>query len=155
MELLRRELAIDATHVPARAEEGSPKPSIVSSPGRLSLDRADSDHAPHLGDGRLLPLGVTTPRRSRVIPHVMTLSEAGPPGFRFDFLIWYGTWVSKKTPADIVRVLAEAIASVLTDPELQKWLIGRDAYPLAMSQSEFARFVRREVDVAARIAAIG
>jgi tripartite-type tricarboxylate transporter receptor subunit TctC len=59
------------------------------------------------------------------------------------------------TPADIVRVLAEAIASALTDPELQKWLIEHDGDPLGMSHSEFAGFVRREAEVATRIAAVG
>lgn len=97
---------------------------------------------------------MTTSRRSRVIPQVDALSEAGPSGFEFDFPIWYGTWVSSKTPADIVRVLSEAVSSALTDPELRKWLIERDGDPLAMSQSEFALFVRRETDMAARIAAV-
>jgi tripartite-type tricarboxylate transporter receptor subunit TctC len=110
---------------------------------------------PHLDDGRLVPLGVTTSRRSRVIADVITLSEAGPPGFRFDFPIWYGTWVSSKTPPHTVHILAEAIASALTDPEFQKWLIQHDGDPLAMSQSEFARFVRGEAQMAARIAAAG
>jgi tripartite-type tricarboxylate transporter receptor subunit TctC len=63
--------------------------------------------------------------------------------------------VSSKTPAHIVRVLAEAIAWALTDPELQKWLIEHDGDALTMSQSEFARFVRREAQMAARIAAVG
>jgi hypothetical protein len=43
-----------------------------------------------------------------------------------------------------MRILAEAIASALTDSELQKWLIEHDGDPLGMSHSEFARFVRRE-----------
>jgi tripartite-type tricarboxylate transporter receptor subunit TctC len=156
MELLRRELAIDATHVPAQAKEG-----IAETIDHVIVGESDLMIAPiaitlpHLGDDRLIPLGVTTLRRSRVIPDVVTLSEAGPSGFRFDFPIWYGTWVSSMTPPDIVWILAEAIASALTDPELQKWLIEHDGDPLGMSHAEFARFVRMEAEVAARIAAIG
>jgi Tripartite tricarboxylate transporter family receptor/Major Facilitator Superfamily len=115
--LLTRELTIDATHVPAQAKEGiaetinhviAGETDLMISPIAITL--------PHLDDGRLVPLGVTTSRRSRVIPEVVTLSEAGPPGFRFDFPIWYGTWVSSKTPAHNVRVLAEASPGRLRIP---------------------------------------
>lgn len=156
MELLKQGLEIDATHIPAQAEEGIAETILHILNGETDVAIAPiAITLPHLGDGRLVPLGVTTSRRSRVIPDVVTLSEAGPPAFQFDFPIWYGTWVSSKTPQEIVRVLAEAIASALIDPELQKWLLGHDGDPLAMSQPEFAWFVRREADVAARIAAIG
>ena len=52
-------------------------------------------------------------------------------------------------------VLAEAIRSALEDPELRDWLTEHDADPFDMSQSEFAMFVRREADMAARIATVG
>lgn len=76
-------------------------------------------------------------------------------GFRFDFPIWYGTWVPSKTTPEVVRVLAEAIGSALEEPELRSWLTEHDAEPFAMSQSEFVLFVRSEADIASRIAAAG
>ena len=47
---------------------------------------------PHIRDGKLLPLGVTTARRSTLLPEVPTIAEAGVAGF--DFPIWYGIWVA-------------------------------------------------------------
>src|ERR1700704_2058345 len=41
-------------------------------------------------DGKLLALGVSTARRSTLLPEVPTIAEAGVAGF--DFPIWYGIW---------------------------------------------------------------
>ena len=46
---------------------------------------------PQIRDGKLLALGVTTARRSTLLPEVPTIAEAGVAGF--DFPIWYGVWV--------------------------------------------------------------
>jgi len=45
--------------------------------------------------------------------------------------------------------------SALAEPELRGCLTEHDAEPFAMSQSEFALFVRSEADMAARIAVAG
>jgi tripartite-type tricarboxylate transporter receptor subunit TctC len=156
LEVLKRELGIDSRHVPAQGEEG-----IVDTIHHILAGATDFAMAPiaitlpHLREGRLIALGVTTARRCRLIPDVVTLNEAGPAGFRFDFPIWYGTWVPSKTTPEVVRVLAEAIGSALEEPELRSWLTEHDAEPFAMSQSEFALFVRSEADIASRIAAAG
>ena len=156
MEVLRRELGIDATHVPAKGEEG-----IADTIERVLARETDLVIAPigitlsHLRSGELVALGVTTARRSRVIPQVVTIAEEGPVGFRFDFPIWYGTWVPSKTPPEVVRALADDIRSALAEPELRSWLIEHDGDPFPMSQPKFAMFVRSEAEVAARVAAEG
>ena len=52
-------------------------------------------------DGKLFPLGVTTARRSALLPEVPTIAEAGVAGF--DFPIWYGIWAPAGTPAAVVE----------------------------------------------------
>jgi len=156
VEVLKRELGIDVKHVPAQGEEGIGDTIDGILAGATDFAMAPiAITLPHLREGRLIPLGVTTARRSRVIPDTVTIAEAGPVGFRFDFPIWYGTWVPSKTPPEVVRVLAEAIRSALEDPQLRDWLTEHDADPFDMSQSEFAMFMRREADMAARIATVG
>jgi tripartite-type tricarboxylate transporter receptor subunit TctC len=54
--------------------------------------------APHLADGNLVALGVTTARRSPALPDVPTLAEEGVPGY--DFPIWYGVWAPAGTPIE-------------------------------------------------------
>jgi tripartite-type tricarboxylate transporter receptor subunit TctC len=100
-------------------------------------------------DGKLIPLGVSTVRRSTLLPQVPTIAEAGVP--EFDFPFWYGIWVPAGTPVRVVDKLAKDIARVLAEPDLREWLAKHGADPMNMTQPEFARFVRSEGESAARL----
>jgi len=104
---------------------------------------------PHIRDGQLLPLGVTTARRSALLPHVPTIAEAGVAGF--DFPIWYGIWVPAGTPAAVVDKLSKDIARVLAGLDLRDWIAQHGGEPMSMTQPEFAHFVQGESESAARL----
>ncbi|HTT20096.1 MAG TPA: tripartite tricarboxylate transporter substrate-binding protein [Candidatus Sulfotelmatobacter sp.] len=99
--------------------------------------------------GRLYALGVTTNKRSSLLPEVPTIAEAGVPGF--DYPIWYGIWVRAGTPAAVVEKLGKDIARTLAVPDLRVQLAKHGADPMSMTQPEFAHFVLRESESAARI----
>ena len=99
--------------------------------------------------GKLRALGVTTKKRSSLLPEVPTIAEAGVPGF--DYPIWYGVWVPAGTPAAVVDKLAKDIARVLAAPELRAWLEEHGAERMSMTQPEFARFVLEESESAKRV----
>jgi len=80
---------------------------------------------------------------------VPTIAEAGVTGF--DYPIWYGVWVRAGTPAGVVDKLAKDIARVLAAPDMRDWLAKHGADPMSMTQREFADFVVRESENAARI----
>jgi tripartite-type tricarboxylate transporter receptor subunit TctC len=100
-------------------------------------------------DGRLFPLGVTTARRSNLLPDVPTIAEAGVAGF--DFPIWYGIWVPAGTPIGVVDRLSKDIARALAGQDLHNWVAKHGGEPMRMTQSEFARFVRSESENAVRL----
>jgi tripartite-type tricarboxylate transporter receptor subunit TctC len=104
---------------------------------------------PHIRDGNLFPLGVTTVRRSTLLPQVPTIAEAGAAGF--DFPIWYGIWVPAGTPAGVVDKLSKDIGRVLAGPVLRDWVTKHGGEPMSMTQPEFARFVQAESESAARL----
>ena len=104
---------------------------------------------PHIRDGELLPLGVTTARRSALLPQVPTIAEAGVAGF--DFPIWYGIWVPAGTPAAVVDKLSKDIGRVMGGPDLRDWIMKHGGEPMSMTQPEFARFVQGESESAARL----
>jgi tripartite-type tricarboxylate transporter receptor subunit TctC len=141
---------ITARHVPPR-----PADAIADTIARTA--GGETDYAmmpipiavPHLEDGGLVALGVSSARRSALLPHIPTIAEAGVQGF--DFPIWYGVWAPAGTPPARVHNLAEAISSALADPELCEWFGHHGADPIDMTQAEFARFVSSERDRAARI----
>ena len=99
--------------------------------------------------GKLFALGVTTKKRSSLLPEVPTIAEADVPGF--DYPIWYGIWVRSGTPAAVVEKLGKDIARALAAPGLRDQLAKHGAEPMSMTRPEFAHFVLRESESAARI----
>ena len=100
-------------------------------------------------DRKLFPLGVTTMRRSTLLPDVPTIAEAGVRGF--DFPIWYGIWVPAGTPARVVDKLSKDIAQTLAAPDLNDCVAKHGGEPMSMTQPEFARFVQSESESASRL----
>ncbi len=149
---LNREAQIEAMHEPARGAE-----AISDTVGHVVAGETDyalspiSIAAPHLRKRELVALGVSTARRSRLLPDVPTLAEAGASGF--DFPVWYGIWAPARTPADVVDKLSSSIASVLAEPSLRDRLAEHDAEPMAMARTDFDRFVQSESEAAWRILA--
>jgi tripartite-type tricarboxylate transporter receptor subunit TctC len=99
-------------------------------------------------DGTLTPLGVTTARRSTLLPNVPTIAEAGVAGY--DFPIWYGMWAPAGTPTPVVSKLSSDIARVLAEPAMRDWIAEHGGEPIEMTQPDFARFVESESEVATR-----
>jgi tripartite-type tricarboxylate transporter receptor subunit TctC len=102
---------------------------------------------PQIRDGRLVALGVSSARRSSLLPEIPTIAEAGVAGF--DYPIWYGVWAPAGTPAVVVNKLANDIARTLL--QMKDWLAEHGADPMSMTQAGFARFVLGESESAARI----
>ncbi|HKV60423.1 MAG TPA: tripartite tricarboxylate transporter substrate-binding protein [Candidatus Acidoferrum sp.] len=144
------EAGIKAVHVPARKGD-----AIADTIANTVAGRTDYQLVPiqlALADiraGRLRALGVSTKKRSYLLPEVPTIAQAGVTGF--DYPIWYGLWVPAGTPAKVVDRLAKDIARVLAAPEMRDWLAKHGANPMSMTQPEFARFVLSESESAARI----
>ena len=141
---------INAIHVPARGSDGIADTIANAIAGRTDYALSPIPTTlPHIRAGRLLPLGVSSVRRSSALPDVPTVAEAGVPGF--DFPIWYGIWAPAATPAGVVQKLAEDIARALSDPAVGASLVKHGGEPMSMTQPDFARFVLGESESAARI----
>ncbi|HKA46490.1 MAG TPA: tripartite tricarboxylate transporter substrate binding protein [Burkholderiales bacterium] len=70
----------------------------------------------HLRSGRARPLGITSTRRSPILPELPTIAEAGVPGY--DFTTWYGVFVPSGTPSEAIAVLNEHFAKVVRAPDM-------------------------------------
>ena len=142
---------IEAVHVPPRPGDAITDVIANAVAGRTTYMMAPIGLA--LADiraGNLRALGVTTQKRSSLLPDVPTIAEAGVPGF--DYPIWYGVWVPAGTPTHVVDKLAKDIARALAAPDVRDRLAKHGADPMSMTQPEFARFVVSESENAARIA---
>jgi tripartite-type tricarboxylate transporter receptor subunit TctC len=147
-EKFRLATGIDVVHVPYK---GGPEAMNDVMMGRVTYWIPSIGTAlPFVQGGKLLALGVTSPRRSAVLPHVPTIAEAGVAGFEDS--LWFGMWAPAATPLGIVDRLAMDTARALAVPMLREQFIKLAAEPISMTRTEFAGFVRRETESAASIA---
>jgi tripartite-type tricarboxylate transporter receptor subunit TctC len=141
---------IEAVHVPVRPGEGIADTIANTVAGRTDYLLAPIQLALHeIRTGKLFPLGVSTKKRSSLLPEVPTLAEAGVADF--DYPIWYGVWTPAGTPAGVVDKLAKDIARALAAPDLREWIAKHGGDPMNMTQPEFAHFVLTESESAARV----
>lgn len=69
---------------------------------------------PMLRSGKVRPLAVTYLQRSKLLPDVPTMVEAGYPGF--EAVTLFGLIAPARTPPDVIATLSKAMEKVLTDP---------------------------------------
>ena len=150
VEKFNLEAGIKVAHVPAGPGDAITDTIANTVAGRTAYMMAPIPLAlADIRGGGLRALGVSTKRRSYLLPEVPTIAEAGVAGF--DFPIWYGVWAPAGTPAAVVDKLAKDIARVLAAPDLRDSLAKHGAEPMSMTPSEFARFVLSESESAARL----
>jgi tripartite-type tricarboxylate transporter receptor subunit TctC len=99
---------------------------------------------PHIRSGRLRPLGITSAKRSEVVPDIPTVAEGGLPGY--ESVQWYAVLAPAKTPADIVNRLHGELVKVLQSPEMKKRFAADAAETVGNTPEEFARHLRSELE---------
>jgi tripartite-type tricarboxylate transporter receptor subunit TctC len=100
--------------------------------------------------GKLTALGVSSSTRSRMLPEVPTINEAGLRGY--DMNTWWGVIGPARMPGSVTDRLNREISSVLAQPELAKRLEMDGAEPAPASSAEFGRLLASEVDQWRRVA---
>jgi tripartite-type tricarboxylate transporter receptor subunit TctC len=96
----------------------------------------------HVKSGRLRALGISTAKRSPVVPDLPTLSESGAPGYVMTS--WYAFFGPAAMPKATVSRIHADIARVAAEPDFQERLAGEGAETDPMTLERFARFTRDE-----------
>jgi tripartite-type tricarboxylate transporter receptor subunit TctC len=137
----------DLVHVPYKG--GNPSVTGLLS-GEVAVMFASIPSVLHYArSGRLRPLAITSATRSAVAPDLPTVAEAGVPGYQVD--IWLGAFVPSRTPGEVISRLNAGIIKVLTLPEVKARLEPEGFEPSAMSPAEFAKHIRAELPVWAKV----
>ena len=104
---------------------------------------------PHVRDGKLVALAVSTGKRSGALKDVPTVAESGLPGY--DYSLWVGMFAPAGTPADVIDKIAADVARVTQSADARDRLATLGAEAMPMSTAEFRRFVRDEIAIAAKV----
>jgi tripartite-type tricarboxylate transporter receptor subunit TctC len=122
-------------------------PDMVSGQIQLLFDNVASA-LPHIRDGRVKALGVTSLQRSPLLPNLPTVADT-VPGFESN--TWFGVFGPKNMPAEATQRLNTEIGAILRTPEFQARLrtLGYDA--AGGSPADFAKVVAGDTAKWARL----
>jgi tripartite-type tricarboxylate transporter receptor subunit TctC len=90
--------------------------------------------------GTLVPIAVSSVKRSRSMPNVPTVAESGFPGYSSGS--WFGLLAPKGTPTAIIDMLNKEVNSVM--PKLEERFIAAGADPVGQTPKVFADFMAAE-----------
>lgn len=141
-ELFRSRTGIEMTQVPYRSAPAAQQ-ALMSGEVMVFFDTPITA-VPLVRDGRLRALGVSTLKRSPLLPDVPTIAEAGVPGY--EVLGWNGILVPSATPMPVVRKLNTELRAVLAESGIRAKLEQQGAEPAPMEQAAFARLIRDDIN---------
>lgn len=136
-----RRAGLDLLIVPYRGS-GPALTDLIAAQVQLMIDPM-SAALPHVRDGRLKALAVTSAHRSPIAPEIPTAAESGMPGL--EFASWYGVWGPRGLPAEIVQRVNEALNAGMRDPTVVERLAALGNEPVTETPAEFAAFIEADV----------
>jgi tripartite-type tricarboxylate transporter receptor subunit TctC len=139
-ELLKATASLDMSHVPYKS--GPEAVTGVLSENVTFIFFTLPSLLPQVESGKLRALAITTAQRSKLMPNVPTVAEAGFPGF--DVIAWYALFAPRGTPEPVVARLSEEIRKIVGRDDVRDQMAKLGAEPRYMSPREVADFVAVE-----------
>ena len=139
-ERFRMSAGYEAVHIPFK---GGPEALTEVIAGRVDYYFCPVATAlPHIRDGRLLALAVSSPTRAAALPDVPTTLEAGYPDS--DYTLWIGLFAPAGTAPTIVQRLHSDLQAAIKAPTVAEKLggLGVQAMPLTSAEFGAAREVK-------------
>jgi tripartite-type tricarboxylate transporter receptor subunit TctC len=146
-EMFRSRSALDVSHIPfngggpavASAVAGH-TPIVFSQPPQV---------VPYVENGTLRALAVMSAGRSRALPDVPTMAEAGYP--ELEVVQWIGVLVPAGTPNDIVALLNREIGKIVALSEMKGHLVSLGFEPSSSTPEEFKARMKVEIQTWASV----
>jgi len=138
--MLHERTGIEITHIPYKG--GGP---LVTDLLGGHIDMASvgmSGGISYVKQGRLRAIGVTTLKRSPLLPDIPAVAET-LPGFEVDS--WYGILAPASTPAPIVHRLQQEFAATLREPAIEDVLRINGVEPMGSTPEQFAARIKEEL----------
>ena len=136
------------THVPFR---GGPEALTEVMTGRVDfVFMGISSAMSFIQNKQLVPLAVSSAKRSPSLPDIPTTLEAGFANSDYNF--WTGLLVPAKTPRPIIDRLHKEVTTALALPDVQEKLAKTGVEPAPMTPSEMDAMNKREIELNLKIA---
>jgi tripartite-type tricarboxylate transporter receptor subunit TctC len=138
---------INVVHVPYKG--GAPQvTALVSGETQASLATV-ATVLTHVQSGRLRAIGVSSAKRSGMLPDVPTIADSGVPGYEMS--PWIGVFVPGATPREIVVRLNTEINKALKSPDVSHLLAGQALDAWSSTPEEFDARIKADYDKYAKL----
>jgi tripartite-type tricarboxylate transporter receptor subunit TctC len=146
-EQFRVAIGLDLVHVPY----GGSGPAVMAAvAGHTPIAFAALSAAvPQVKDGRLRALAVMSESRSRALPELPTIGQAGYPGLEGDG--WVGVLVPAGTPRDVIALIHREIVKMIALPDMRERLSTLGFEPVGNTPEEFAMQMKLEMEKWAKV----
>jgi tripartite-type tricarboxylate transporter receptor subunit TctC len=142
-ERLRVSAGFQAVHVPFR---GGPEALTEVMTGRVDFTCMGMSAAlPFIRDGKLVPLAVSSAKRSSALPAIPTTLESGLADSDYNY--WMGMFVPAKTPREIVDRLYQETQKALRLPAVMEKFGPQGIEPMPMTSAEFDALIKKEIAI--------
>ena len=139
-ELLKRDAAVNVTHVPYRGTNAALADLIG---GQIDAIFGEvSVMAPNVQSGKAVALAITSPERSKLLPSVPTMNEVGMPSLTIES--WGGLLVPARVPADVLAHLEMALQKALREPSFRDAAEKQGWSQVTGSRKDFAELLASE-----------
>ena len=140
-EAFKTQAGLFITHIPYRGTALA-IPDLVSAKVHLLFDSVVSG-LPHVKDGKLKALAITSRTRSPLVPEVPTVAESGLPGF--ESTTWFGVYAPRGLPAELTQRLNAELHKAMAADEVRERLARLGADPVTQgSAADFAAMVEAD-----------
>ena len=139
-ELFKTASKLDITHVPYKGSA----PALTDALGGHVPMIWDSTVAilPLLKDGKLIPIAISSAKRSPQLPDVPTFKEAGLPAV--ESYAWYGFFAPAKTPKEVIDKLNGEAQKAMKTPAYQQVLKDTGSDYVGDTPENFGKFIAAE-----------
>jgi tripartite-type tricarboxylate transporter receptor subunit TctC len=146
-EQFRLSLGLDVVHVPFNG--GSPAVAAVVA-GHTPIGFATpTAAAPQIEDGKVRGIAVTSKQRSRALPGVATMTEAGHGDIEGDS--WVGFVAPAGTPKDVVTLLNREIVKAIAQPDTRDKLTALGYDPVGSTPEELGAQIKSDIVTWAKV----
>ncbi len=142
VELFKLQAGINLTHIPYKGAAPAMNALLAKEVQVLSNDLLNA--IPQVKAGKVKALAITGRTRSKALPDVPTMAEAGLKNY--EAAGWQGVMVRAGTPEAIITRLNAEINKALGDAELRERLTAQGLDVVGGSVQQFADFVRRDTE---------
>ena len=142
MELFKRKAGLDLLHIPYKGEA----PALTELLGgrvAVTFNSLPSVLA-HIRSGKVRALAIATRERSKLVPDVPTITEAGIPDLEVPG--WYGVLAPAGTPRPVVERLSREFNAVVSEPDTRARLALQGIDLGGSSAEAFGNWIREETE---------